>query len=81
MWQQAWFGLVWFGLTCGNRLGLVCIGLVWFNIWQQASQKKPLLGVHGCSIGQAKADGCEVSLDNFDVHFIFEMLNIYLCDR
>ena len=26
----------------------------------QASQKKPLLGVHGCSIGQAKADGCEV---------------------
>ena len=26
----------------------------------QASQKKPLLGVHGCSIGQGKADGCEV---------------------
>ena len=26
----------------------------------QASQKKPLLGVHGCSIGQAKADACEV---------------------
>ena len=30
------------------------------NTVVQASQKKPLLGVHGCSIGQAKADGCEV---------------------
>ena len=30
------------------------------NTFVQASQKKPLLGVHGCSIGQAKADGCEV---------------------
>ena len=58
-----------------------CFCLVWFNMWHQASQKKPLLGVHGCSIGQAKADGCEVSLDNFDVRLIFEMLNIYLCDR
>merc|ERR1712032_635187 len=32
----------------------------------QASQKKPLLGVHGCSIGQAKADGCEMLTSKFD---------------
>ena len=35
------------------------------TIMCQASQKKPLLGVHGCSIGQAKADGCEVILAHF----------------
>merc|ERR1712032_1740988 len=27
---------------------------------------KPLLGVHGCSIGQAKADGCEMLTSKFD---------------
>jgi len=32
----------------------------------QASQKKPLLGVHGCSIGQAKADGCEMLTSKFE---------------
>ena len=32
------------------------------NTVVQASQKKPLLGVHGCSIGQAKADACEVKV-------------------
>lgn len=32
----------------------------------EASQGRPLLGEHGCSIGQGKADGCDMLTSKYD---------------
>ena len=44
----------------GQYMATQFVKIIFLERCFQASQKKPLLGVHGCSIGQAKADGCEV---------------------